>query len=130
MENYSIIVEAKPEYAEQINQLWNNKFGGFLIYTPKMITYEINVLKNDPQEAHLAAIIHSIDDWNNAFGPGAAAHGGMCIVNSLSDDRIIDWLLEHQLLLKSITGLTNAANALGIDIAERAQAMLNDSVAA
>lgn len=65
---------AKKDCADQINELWNQQFGGFLVYTSSIIQKEIDYIQTH-DECIQQRYIKTVHDWNECFSISKENHG-------------------------------------------------------
>ncbi len=126
---FYINVEAKKGCSRQINSAWKKLFGETLVHTPGSIKKEIQFIKNDPKQKHLN-FITSVKEWDQAFPSYANGKGQIFIrAYGYSEEKFekfvtenpdliakVKFTLDHRFLFKRISGLQDAADALGMDI--------------
>jgi hypothetical protein len=126
---FYVNVKSKTGCANQINDLWANKFKGFLIYTPKIIMEQIKFIKKDPKQQKLL-YIDSVKIWNSTF-PIVSQNKGQLFLRAYGyseekSNKFINenqelkdkmkFILDHRMLFKSITNIQDAVEALALDL--------------
>ncbi|WP_305906273.1 hypothetical protein Q9L42_020735 (plasmid) [Methylomarinum sp. Ch1-1] len=121
MSKYVNII-AKDGCSEQINELWLHQFELPIIYTAELIQQQIEFVRGDPRQQYLASQLDTVEDWNRLVPVHAENCGQLFFLSEEYDEQYyryreqVQWLLDHRLLFKSITGLQDAIDELDMDI--------------
>ena len=124
---YYVNVHAKAGCALQINELWAQAgYTDDLIWTKARIQREIDHIHSSPACEHLR-YISNVAAWNKAFAIHAEDRGQI-FIGSIGFDRTeepleaakltsqVQFVLDHRFLFESITGLSDAREALRMDV--------------